>query len=298
MYRIPIEMHNRLMRGEKPVAYAVIDTHMGKRVYAEKELSLTSNPLLNADMEIWSAGAAAAPDNWTLSGPAGRDVARESTIIHNGSYSAKITSHTDVGDYGELYQDIHATLGIAYWQGKKVILGAWVWCAEATTARIVITDGVDQYNSSYHTGSSTWEYITLTATINIAATYVRVFMQTYPSAAVYVAYFDQTILYETSILESSARVLSFGSFERTSQPIKDDVLTAYSGKQIQHMSLQLDNADRYFSRLIAKEPFLGRTLSIYVGFEAELEATHIRLFSGTISEVSIGNTMTIEAEEA
>ena len=101
-----------------------------------------------------------------------------------------------------------------------------------------------------------------------------------------------------SALEQSARVLSFGSFERTSQPIKDDVLAAYSGKQIQHMSIELDNADRYFSRMIAKEPFLGRNLSIYVGFESEPEATHIRLFSGTISEVSIMNTLTVEAEEA
>ena len=51
-YRIPISMHNRLMRGEKPIAYAVIDTHMGKRVYAEKEMTVTRVPLLKPRLSM------------------------------------------------------------------------------------------------------------------------------------------------------------------------------------------------------------------------------------------------------
>jgi hypothetical protein len=98
-------------------------------------------------------------------------------------------------------------------------------------------------------------------------------------------------------LETSARVLSFGSFERTSQPVSDDILAAYTGKQLQHIDLELDNADKYFSKLIAKEPFLSRTLTIKVGFEDEAESVHMSLFSGTITEVSALATMTIEAEE-
>ena len=39
--RLPINMHNRLMRGEKPLCYIVIDTHMGKRLFAEKEITKT-----------------------------------------------------------------------------------------------------------------------------------------------------------------------------------------------------------------------------------------------------------------
>jgi hypothetical protein len=101
----------------------------------------------------------------------------------------------------------------------------------------------------------------------------------------------------SSALEQSARVLSFGTFERTLIPRKDDVLTAYSGKQVQHISIQLDNADRYFSRLIAKEPFLSRPISVYVGFEADAATGHISLFTGTITELSYMAVMTIEADE-
>ena len=94
-----------------------------------------------------------------------------------------------------------------------------------------------------------------------------------------------------------ARVLSFGSFERTLSPAKDDLLTAYSRKQQQHISVQLDNADGYFSALLAQEPFLSRNLSIYVGFEDEAVANHIKIFSGVISEASVLSILTLEASE-
>lgn len=39
MYRVVISMHNRLMRNEKPITYAVIETDLGHRVYAKKRLA-------------------------------------------------------------------------------------------------------------------------------------------------------------------------------------------------------------------------------------------------------------------
>lgn len=98
-------------------------------------------------------------------------------------------------------------------------------------------------------------------------------------------------------LEKSARVISFGSFERTLTPKQSDILASYGGKQLQHTSMEMDNADRYFSRLIAKEPFIGRPVSIYAGFEADLQSEHIKFFTGIISELSVLSLMTIEADE-
>ena len=98
-------------------------------------------------------------------------------------------------------------------------------------------------------------------------------------------------------LEKSARVLNFSSFERTISPLKDDLLTAYSAKQKQHLSLQLNNTDGYFSRLLAQEPFLGREVKIYLGFEAEPQSTHLSIFAGLISELSVLPVLTIEADE-
>ena len=99
------------------------------------------------------------------------------------------------------------------------------------------------------------------------------------------------------VLEKSARVLSFGQFERTLQPKKDDVLTALQSKQLQHISIEMDNADRYFARLIATEPFLGRVLRAYIGFDNEPQSNHLRTFTGIISELSVLPVMTIEADE-
>lgn len=100
------------------------------------------------------------------------------------------------------------------------------------------------------------------------------------------------------LLDKAGRVLSFSAFERTVQPRKKDVLLAYSSKQQQHASVDLDNTDRYFSRIIAREPFLSKLFSIYVGFEADPFNEHIQLFEGIISEINITDTtMTIEADE-
>ena len=166
MYRVPITFHKRLLRGEVPITYALITTHLGYRAYAAKELAQV----------------------FDISG-----------YIADGSVTA---------------------------------------------------DGT-------HTAGS------------------------------------ETI----GLIDKAARVLDMGWLERTIQPKKDDVLAAYSGKQLQHISIELDNADRYFSRLIAKEPFVGRPIAIRCGFEADSYASHINLFTGIISEIDVGHTMTIEADE-
>lgn len=101
----------------------------------------------------------------------------------------------------------------------------------------------------------------------------------------------------SSALEKSARVVSFGSFERTIQPKRSDVLTAYGDKQTQHLSMQFDNADGYFARMVAKEPLVGATLSVRFGLESDTSTSHISIFSGTISEVSLLPTMTIEVDD-
>jgi hypothetical protein len=163
---VPILFHNRLMRGEVPISYVVIQTHLGYRAYAEKEL-----------------------------------------------------------------------------KGVFSLLG-------------YIADGSYLADGSITAGSAS-----------------------------------------AGIIEKSGRVLNFGSFERTLQSKKDDVLAAYSGKQIQHISMNMDNSDRYFSQLIAKEPFIGRPIKCYVGFENDSQSEHLSIFSGIISEMSVLPTLMIEADE-
>lgn len=102
----------------------------------------------------------------------------------------------------------------------------------------------------------------------------------------------------TGTIEKSGRILDIGTFDRTLQPRGGNVLTAWTGKQSQHIAVRLDNADRHFSRLIVGEPFIGRPLTVYVGFESSPQSEHLRVFTGTIMEISFeSESMTLEADE-
>ena len=131
MYRISINFHKRLMKGEVPIPYIVIDTHMGYRAYAEKEL----------------------------------------------------TKVFDVTGY--------------------------------------IADGSHLADGSITAGSGS-----------------------------------------AGVIEKEGRVISFGTFERNLQALKDDILGAYQSKTLQYLSVDLDNSDGKFAQLIASEPFIGRPLNI------------------------------------
>ena len=98
-------------------------------------------------------------------------------------------------------------------------------------------------------------------------------------------------------IDTSARLLNVGNFERTLTSKKDDVLIAFERKQLQHIFVELDHADRYFSKLISKEPFLSRNINLFIGFEEEPHTNHISIFEGVISEMSVLSILTIEADE-
>ena len=112
--------------------------------------------------------------------------------------------------------------------------------------------------------------------------------------------FDGSITYggdSAGVLEKQGRVISFGSFERNLQSLKEDILASYQSKTLQNMSIELENSDRYFAQLIASEPFIGRPLKYYIGFEADPQAEHLEVFSGIITEMTVMPTLTIEANE-
>jgi hypothetical protein len=124
-----------------------------------------TNLLSNGDFESWSAGASAAPDGWTLAG-AGASVAREASIIKVGTYSAKLTRS---GASTYLYVlSVSSSKGIAYWRGRKMTVGCWVYATVASRACVEISDATGPTNSSYHTGDSTWQWLTVTRTIDAA----------------------------------------------------------------------------------------------------------------------------------
>lgn len=154
-----------------------------------------NNLLKNGSFESWSAGAAVAPDGWTLAG-AGAAIARGTTIIRFGEYSAKINRN---GNDCNLYQrcfDIDADTN-TYWRGRTVTLGCWVYAMVADRARIRVGDGVASVNSSFHSGGSSWEFLTATITLNAAATRLQAYFFVVTGDTF--VYFDGAILVEGTI---------------------------------------------------------------------------------------------------
>lgn len=102
-----------------------------------------------------------------------------------------------------------------------------------------------------------------------------------------------------AVASKSARILNIGTFERTLQPVVSDLLAAYQSKQRQHIAVVLDDTDGYFTRMLPKEPLLGREMRLYVGFEGTPQSEHLNILCGSISEICRDQSgqLTLEADE-
>lgn len=142
-----------------------------------------------SNMEDWVSGTSSAPTEHTLSG-ASATIARESTIVKRGTYSAAVTR---VGTDCTLYHDY---TGYASYLGRQMTFGAWIYATVASRARLSLGDGVGTTNSSYHTGDSTWQFLTVTRNIDTSATRIRCGMEVNTGNTT--GYFDGGVLVEGS----------------------------------------------------------------------------------------------------
>lgn len=154
------------------------------RVHSSERDMTAATQLVNRNMEAWGDGTSSAPDGWTLAGAAAT-IAREGATIQQGTYSAAVTR---AGTDCTLSQSVHATEGIAYWQDDIVTFSCYVYATVASRARIYIADGVGTTYSDYHSGGSGWEHLTVTRTIDSAATAVTLGGGVYTGNTT--AYFD------------------------------------------------------------------------------------------------------------
>jgi len=161
----------------------------------------SSNPtnlISNGAMELWTAGTSVAPDGWTLSG-VGATVDRW-TSTNIGLYVARLTRVTNNCN---ISQSITGGLfPVAYWRGKSVTLGCWVYSTVATRGKIYIYDGVGSSVSAYHPGDSTWRFLTVTRVIDASATNVIAYLQVDTGDTS--VYFDGAICVEGSACPSFA----------------------------------------------------------------------------------------------
>lgn len=131
----------------------------------------TRNPgILNGSFEVWENGTSTAPDNWAVTG-SGATIAREGTIVRHGLYSASLTR---VGNDATFMTDMYTRAGSTFVRSRQYTIGAWVYATVASRVRLRADDGVTVSTSSYHTGGSTWEWLTLTYTPGAAVTQFKV----------------------------------------------------------------------------------------------------------------------------
>ena len=125
------------------------------------------------------------PASWTSAG-AGATFSRSATQAKVGTYSGKIVrSGADAyyyQNYGTRFND------------KTVTFGCWAWASVANRAHIVISDGVSTSTSLEHSGSSTWEWLTVSHTVSPTASYC--YIMVYNHTADTTVYFDGAEFYQ------------------------------------------------------------------------------------------------------
>lgn len=174
------------------------------------EVKITPENILPwSGMEDWENGAASAPTEHTLSG-SGATIAREASTVKVGTYSAAVTR---VGNDTTLYYDVPTYTDF---KGKKMTFGCWVYATVASRGRIAISDGVGSTNSSYHTGGSGWERLSVTHDVDSSATRIRVEMHVNTGNTT--VYFDDGKLFDggndQTILTDIADVSEFTPVNR------------------------------------------------------------------------------------
>ena len=116
--------------------------------------------------ENWTGGV---PDSWTVAG-AGATATQLTTFgqFRSGLSAALLTRS---GADCSLTQDAATLTEVAaWWQGRRVVLSASVYATVASRVRLVINDGVGSSTSSFHTGGSGWETLTVSRTMDASAT--------------------------------------------------------------------------------------------------------------------------------
>lgn len=128
----------------------------------------------NADDRVWGSGVAVAKTSWTSYGAAGA-YAKNTTAgqFMGGPAGSTITrAGTDCGQYQDI-DTVPQWPALAFWKGLTVTWGRWVYATVANRARISIDDGVTTTYSTYHTGNSALQFLTVSKALAAGATRVR-----------------------------------------------------------------------------------------------------------------------------
>jgi hypothetical protein len=159
-------------------AIASADNSVQVTTGASVDLSVARpyNFMFNGDVEIWGAGTSTVPTGWAVSG-AGALVSKTTTAA-NVKFGGAAAVLQRVGTDSILYQNlVTANQPLASWAGQTITFGAWVLASVASRAQLSINDGVGTTQSAFHTGSNTYEFLTVTRALSASATQLLLGLQ-------------------------------------------------------------------------------------------------------------------------
>lgn len=155
------------------------------------------NIVNNGDLRLWTAGPAAAPDNFVLSG-AGAAVARtgsgeaDTTSFFAGQFAAKITYGSAIAKLTQSLIDSGVFANFARVEGRTIAVAALGKSSIASHLSIVIDDGVTTSrggqggNGTFHTGGGADEVLYATHTISASATKLDIYAEVASAGSGYV----------------------------------------------------------------------------------------------------------------
>jgi len=165
--------------------------------------SLTPNLLANGSFEDGDP-----PDYWGSLYGSTRERSTEQVKI--GNYSLKFISRSSDAGNAWAYQDVAWQTS---YQDENFTFGSWIYASEADRVRLEIYDGVGTTSSNTHSGSSTWEWLTVTKQLDSSADQLRVYYIITSGTEIF-AYGDGAVLIEgDSIADYGNFVISIDGSE-------------------------------------------------------------------------------------
>lgn len=144
--------------------------------------------IFNGGLENWNlattfsspAAAAALADYWVAlnSGTSSPtfSIARESSTIDSGTYSAKINI-TVAGSSDSIIGMSQALISASRFQSLTVLFGMKIKTSTTNKVRLKIYDGTTTAYSSYHDGDGSWQLLQVPLTVSATATSITVYLE-------------------------------------------------------------------------------------------------------------------------
>lgn len=148
----------------------------------------------------WSFENGDPPNDWNIAG-AGATRGQSTTQTKIGTYSANLTRN---GADCLLEQQ---PLSPTTFQSQTLTMGCWVYASVPNSVRLRLSDdAVGATYSNYHTGDSTWQWITVSHSVGATATAIKVRLNVENTNTT--AYFDGAVLIvgSSSDLETTRRI--------------------------------------------------------------------------------------------